>query len=176
MKLAMAGLVLFGLCLQDKIDNPEYGNWKDFKAGSSVTVKIESETAGNKSEMEQTHTLLEINADKAVVETTGKMKAGEMDIDMPASKRDIPAKVDKPKETGEKPKVETKEGDEEIEVAGKKIKCHWIETTVETGGNKTWSKIWYTKEIPGGWAKQESKTEGQFSTTSKMWVTAFEKK
>ena len=43
--------------------------WGSFKKGSSAKLKTVTDTAGNKSEMTMTHTLVDLTADEAVVET-----------------------------------------------------------------------------------------------------------
>ncbi len=169
-KVGFAVVAVLALLVQD-VDNPEYQNWSKGKAGSFVSSKMVSDFGGNKSEMEMTTTLKEISADKAVVETKTSMVVGGNKMDLPAQSRDVPAKIKKVEgKEGEKPK----EGDEEIEVAGKKLKCHWVETTTDANGNKTTAKVWTTKEIPGGMAKMESTTEGAQKGSTSMVVTAFE--
>lgn len=165
---------MFILCLQDEVANEEYKNWSACGVGSWVTMKMETEAAGNKTEMEQTHKLAEKTDEKCVIETSGKMIMGGNAIDLPANKRDVPAKIQKP--SGEAKKPDMKEGDEEIEVGGKKLKCHWVETTMEHSGTKTWSKVWLCDEIPGRMAKMESKSDGAMSSTTKMWASGWEKK
>ena len=49
--------------------------------------------------------------------------------------------------------------DETIDVAGKKVKCHWVETTIKQDANTTVSKVWTSDDIPGGMAKMESKSQ-----------------
>jgi hypothetical protein len=86
---------------------------------------------------------------------------------LPGQKRDVPAKIKKVEgDPSKAPKPV--EGDEEIEVAGKKVKCRWVETTTEAGGNRIVSRVWMSKEVPGGMAKMESKTTGQVSSATTM--------
>jgi hypothetical protein len=181
-RFAFAAIAVLGLALcassqarAEDVDNPEFGYWSKFKAGSWVTMKVETEAAGNKTEMENTTTLLEITKEKAVVETKGHMMMGGNKIDIPANKREIPAKVKK----GEEPKKDApkpKEGDETIEVGGKKLKCHWIEVDSEANGMKTNSKSWMSDEVPGHTVKVESKSEGAMKSTTKMWADKWEAK
>ncbi len=124
-----AVVVLVGmLCgmLQDQVDNVMYKTWSKCKAGASVKLSIVSEAAGNKTEMTMTSKLVSIDKDKAVVETATSMMVGGQKMDQPATKTEIPAKVKKVEPA--KDAVKPKEGDEEVEAAGKKYKCHWTET------------------------------------------------
>jgi hypothetical protein len=67
-------------------------------------------------------------------------------------------------------KVE-KEGDEEIDVAGKKIQCHWIEGTQKASK----AKFWISKDIPGGVAGAEM-TGGELPGVVKFLVVSWEQK
>src|SRR6478672_2814372 len=116
----------------EQVDNPSYKAWAKFKAGTSVTMKTESDMAGTKSDMTSTTTLVEINADKAVVETKMSMNAGGQAMDMPAQNQDVPAKMDKvePVAAGkETEKPEVKESSEDVEIpGGKKVKAKVTES------------------------------------------------
>jgi hypothetical protein len=161
---------------KDMIDNPEYKYWSECKAGSWVTLKTVSDMGGNKSESEMTNKLLEISADKATVETTMTMMISGKPMTMPANKRDIPAKVEKPEEKGEAKGEKPKEGDEEVEVGGKKLKCHWIMSHTDSNGMVSDTKVWTSNEIPGHTAKMESKMSGSMSGTTTVEAVKWEKK
>ena len=173
---AVLGLVLSASTVRaEDVDNPEYVQWSKFKVGSFVTMKMETETGGNKTEMENTTTLVELTKEKAVIETKGHMMMGGNKIDIPANKREIPAKVKKAEGgKGEGPKA--KEGNEEIEVGGKKVKCKTVEADTEASGMKTHSKTWMCEEIPGHVAKMESHSEGAMKSSTKMWADKWESK
>jgi len=153
---------------QGQIDNPEYQRWSPFKAGAYVKFKMTSEASGNKNEMEQTYKLLEITPAKAVVEIT--MVA--MGSKMPAQKRDIPAKITP--EAAKDPKaqvVKAAEGNEDVDVAGKKLKAHWVESTGDMQGTKTVSRVWQVKTVPGGMVKMETRTSGSMASKTSMVAT-----
>lgn len=130
-----------------------------------MRVKAETESQGVKVSIEATATLLEITKESAVVEQKTKaIAAGEAQpegtekVEILKDKDNNPIKVDQ-------------EGDEEIEVAGKKLKCHWIEGTQE---DKTLVKLWISKEIPGGVAKAEMR--GRKVGVMKIHAVSWEKK
>jgi hypothetical protein len=135
-------------------DNPIYLYWSSCKAGSWVKVSMQVDQRGQKMDMEQVQKLLEVKEDKAVVEVSGKMKMAAGEFPIPVQKQDIKAK-----EPPEKVKID-KEGDEEIDVAGKKLQCHWYELSI-TGGTPMKLKVWMSKDIPGGTARAEMTPEGQ---------------
>ena len=175
-------LVLAALCAmaqdkqdkpaQDKpaelVENPLFKYWTGCKAGSWVKMTMEMDQGGQKVETEQVQKLLELADDKVVLEVSGKMKMAAGEFPMPARKQDVKAK-----EPADKVKIE-KEGDEEIEVAGKKLKCHWYELAVQAGPKPMKIKAWMTKEVPGGIVKTEMTPDGQ--KTMVMSAVEWEKK
>ena len=145
--LLVAVLALFATA-QD-VENPQFKYWTGCKPGSWVKMKAEMTSGGQKIESEMTHNLLELKADVAVIEITGKTKVGDKEFPFPAQKQEIKAR-----EPAEKIKI-AGEGDEEIEVAGKKLKCHWFEYSAKQGEKESKGKAWLAKEIPGGTARIE---------------------
>jgi hypothetical protein len=156
------------------VDNPEYTEWAASKPGSWVTFE---QPCGKGALMQETYKLLELSKEKAVFECT-KVENG---FKYPLFEKVTPAKLSVQEPLGavaRKPEggeIEfegpggkqkeiwrrTSEGDEEIEVAGKKLKCHWIkmeyrtESKIEWISDKRSTKTWYSKEIPGRVAKIE---------------------
>ncbi len=159
-------VVVSMLCgmLQD-VDNPQYKHWAKFKKGAYSKSKSETNMGSTKMEGEMTTTLKDLSAEKAVIEMKSVNIMMGTKTEAPPQSMDIPAKVKKTEDTGKKP--EMKEGDEEIEVAGKKIKCHWVEMVTEQGGQKTTTKTWTTDEIPGQVAKMEM-TNAQMTMKSSV--------
>jgi len=151
------------------IDNPEYQRWSAFKPGAFVKFKMVSEASGTKTEMAQTVKLVEVSPTRAVVEVV--MVAGGQTL--PAQKRDVPAKVKSEPAGDAKAAKAAKpaEGSEDLEVGGKKVKTTWVESTVETGGNKTVAKVWQAKGVPGGTVKMESRTTGAVTAKTSMVAT-----
>jgi hypothetical protein len=165
-----------------KIDNPQYAEWARYKVGAFVELTVESDSSGSKSTAKMTTKMVELTAEKLVLEVTTVSKMGEMEYAMPAQKMEVPKILEIPDVKTPEPKPEDKpkvtEGSETIDVAGKKVACKTFESTTEMMGMKSWSKTWLTKDIPGGMAKQESKTEGKagdmvISSKSTSTVTKF---
>jgi hypothetical protein len=119
-----------------------------------------------KVEVEATHTLVELTDDKAVVEQKTKVTAAGQSQPESTEKEEILKDKDK------NPIKIEKEGDEEIEVAGKKLKCHWIEGTQKDTQK---IKLWLSKEIPGGIAKGEA-SGGELPGAMKISAQSWEKK
>jgi hypothetical protein len=165
---------------QKKMENPTFVEWSRWKVGAFVEMTTESDSSGTKSSVKMTTKLLEVTAEKVVLEHTMVSKMGDQEFPMPPQRKDEPKTIEVPdvKAPEQKPEDKPKEGSETIEVAGKKVACKTVETTTEMSGMKTTAKIWLTKDIPGGLAKQTSKTEGKagdivISSTSIGVVTKF---
>lgn len=174
--LVVAMLLAVSLAGAETVDNPEYKQWAKFKPGAWVKYKSETVFRDQKTSKEMTTKLISVTSEKAVVETAMVMITGDQKMDMPGQSVDVPAKVEKKTEPATAEKPQTKEGDETIEVAGKKLKCHWTETTMKTeGGGTAVSKVWMWEEIPGSVARTESRSQmgdmGAQSTT--MAVTEY---
>lgn len=137
--LLLTAAALLGL--QDA-ENPEYKRWASFKVGSWVKCRTEIENGGNKMALpvETTFTLLEVDDKQVVVEeaTLNTLQPKDSPKQEKAKKRTY-------KSTRKAKEGELKEGDEEIEVAGKKIACHWTEVQTAAGTVKTW----VSADVPG---------------------------
>lgn len=135
---------LLSFCPQAK-EYHEYDYWSSYKTGSTVMLKMEMETAGFKMAVETNKTLLEVGPDKVVVEVKNKTTVNGKEQPGKTSKEEIL------KDKEKTPFQIEKEGDEEIDVAGKKVSCHWMEGTQ----NNTKTKFWISTDIPGGMVAAE---------------------
>jgi hypothetical protein len=151
-------------------DNAEFKAWAKQKPGAWVKWAVETRTGSLKMTSEVTWTLKELAADKAVIEEKTVMSVGNGG--KPAehtSSRTLPAKVKKGT-MSDGGKVElVKEGDEEIEIKNRTIKCHWIELKLQ-GRSGGAMKIWKTDEIVGGAAKTSIKHDDAAKMTMTMTV------
>jgi hypothetical protein len=163
--LTLVATALLSLCARPD-ENREFAYWSAHKTGSWVKLKMEAEAQGVKILVEATHTLIETGSDKVVVEQKTKVTANGMAQPESTEKEEI--FKDKEKD----PIKILKEGDEEIEVNGKKMQCHWIEGTQK---ETTKVKFWVSKEVPGGLAKGEV-SGGEIPGVMKIIATGWEKK
>jgi hypothetical protein len=124
--------------------------WGSFKKGSFVKTKMvnEMEVAGKKIQTETTttETLKDVSADEAVIEVE-RTAANQTT----KTERKEPLKAAAGGVPGDAPKPKT--GSEEIEIAGKKLKCDWVETETDVAGAKTVSRVYTNPDIPGFNAK-----------------------
>jgi hypothetical protein len=111
-----------------------------------------------------------LTPEKAVVEQKSSMTMAGNKMDMPATKTDVPAKIEKPAAVaaGDMPKADVKESTEEVDVAGTKYKCKVVESKAETMQSKTWT----CAEVPGQLVKSETTMGGQQKGTATTSITA----
>jgi len=166
---------------QEKIDNPEFGTWSKYKKGASVTMKSTTEFAKTSSETVMTFTLVEVGADKLVIETTSVAKINGMEIKVPPMKRDVTKTIELPKGAKKedfssgKPAGTTEEGTETVKVGGTEVKTKWYKYKVEMDGTKTEAKMWISDDVPGGMVRSEMILTGKFASTIRTEVTEFKK-
>lgn len=140
--------------------------WGSFKKGSFAKLKSVSETAGTKSEMTMTTTLVDLSAEEATVETEMAMTGFS---NKTSAKHPLKAPEGGKAVDGPKPKT----GSEEIEVAGRKLKCSWTEVETEASGMKTQSKSWMCEDVPGHLVKMVSKSTGAAASATTMELVEF---
>ncbi len=146
---------------QDQIDNPEYKGWAAFKPGSSVTYKVQ---IGENPALEQKSVLKSVSDDEVVLAVEMAVAPGR------GMERKVPAKV-----PAEKAPKDVKEGQEEIEAGGKKLKCTTREFEVTAANNKKiLMKLWINDEVPGKAARTDVTQEG--APKMSMVASAWEKK
>ena len=186
----LAKIVLFVLVLaggpawagkaEEKIDNPLYKHWAQFKPGSYATLKMTTESMGTTSETLLTQTLKEVTAEKVVVEIKTAVTGGGQKIEQPPTLQDIPAKITKidvaeqeAKDKIEERKQELKEGEEEVDAGGKKLKAKWTQTEAKYGEIVIKTKVWTSEEVPGQTVKAITSTEGEFASKSTTELVDF---
>ncbi len=162
--------VLLCLGAQEKMDNPQYTHWKSCKPGSWVKHKMVFEAGGQVMQTEVVSTLIEVTAEKVVVESKTSMDMGGRKMDLPAQKKDVLAQVEK--KEGQAPPSEK---DEEVTVDGKAYKCRSYEWEQTEKGQAMKGKGWLSADVPGGMVKSEFSSP-QLPKPMLMTVVAFEKK
>ncbi len=168
--VALSFALMLAAAFQDEMeDNPEYKSWAKQKPGAWVKWNVETHTGAMTLSTELTWTLKELAADKAVIEEKTVLKIGDETPREQVSTRPVPAKVKKGM-TSEGARVEVvKEGEEELVIKGRKMKCRWVEQRMSgrQGGSM---KIWKSDEIVGGAAKVETKHDEAAKMTMTMTV------
>ncbi|NLI78489.1 MAG: hypothetical protein GX442_18875 [Candidatus Riflebacteria bacterium] len=145
---------------QEKVDNPVYQNWAKFKPGTMVKYAQTSEMMGNKTQSEVAYTLLEVTPEKVVIEMGGSTVIMGNQTEMPKTRIEYPAKADAADPNVKSAiNAKTSQSEEEIEVAGGKIRCKVFETTVEQQGSQIKSRFWSSDDVPGTLVKSETTME-----------------
>ena len=70
--MTLAALWVSPVRAQDMVENPVYESWAAHKPGTEVVMEMDTTMGEMKMAMDLTHTLVELDAEKAVVETTAK--------------------------------------------------------------------------------------------------------
>ena len=150
------------------VPNPPYKHWSAFKVGTTVTQKEQVKFAKNSEEADNypggthekdyTYKLIEITPEKVVVQLTITDYGYGESTELAPSKITYPAKLKKEHVTTSKDEIETfKEGQEDVKVLGKTVRCHWVEIVNKDGDETMDRKHWTSDEIPGGTVKEVKK-------------------
>lgn len=156
----------------DTMENPTYASWAKMKKGSSVTLKMTSETAGQKTESSMTTTLVDLTADVATVEMVTVTKVAGMEFKSEPIKIENKKVVELPpgkkKADFDKPEGLVDQGEETLKIGGKDYKTKWVRVKIEKDGSVYEGKTWSCDEVPGTLVKMETKSSasGVTSTTS----------
>jgi hypothetical protein len=152
----------------EKIANP----WEPWAEGSWAEFSMNTTANGVQTEMSQKQTLVKKEAEELTLKVEGKMvKPAAMD--MPASEMKVPLRGGGGGPAGNANAKEIGKGEEELEVAGKKVKCAWVEMEMEMNGGKGTVKVWKSDQVPGGTVKTVTKGPDMDST---MMLTGYEGK
>jgi len=175
---AMAVVLAVSAALaEEMVENPQYKSWAKFKPDTVVKMQANSVTKAQgmeiASRMSMTTTLKSLTADKAVLQIVTEMEVNGRKMTMPAQTQEAPAKVAKGSSTTQPAGVtvtKVAEGDEEITVAGKTYKCHWVQNKMSSARMEATSKVWNCDKIPGGMAKMVTNTTKPMTATTTMEV------
>ena len=179
--VAVLALAAGAASAQEKVENPEFVSWSKFKKGTTTTLKMTSTTAGVVTESTITTTLVEVGADKIVVEAAGVTAFNGMEFKAPPTSREVKKTIELPKGVksdgpqGQKPKGAYEDGNETLKVGGMEIKTKWYKIKTEINGSTTDSKVWMSDDVPGNTVKMEGTTIGKVVTTIKMELIEFKK-
>ena len=94
MTFNLAAMILAATAAQEMIDHPQYAHWKSCKPGSWVKHKMVMDAGGRVIETERLATLVEVTAEKAVLEVKTTMNMGGRKMDMPSQKEEVAAQID----------------------------------------------------------------------------------
>lgn len=171
-------LPLSAALAQEKVDNPEYKTWVGLKPGTAVKYKMITESGGMKNEVKLTNVLVELLADKAVVETTTTFDLMGKEIKN-STKHEVTKQLEKTKGVlipgVDKPDGTYEEGTEDFSVGTAKVKTKWYKYKTEKPVAAS-GQIWLSEEVPGGLVKLTTKSSAPTEGSMTMELLEIEKK
>jgi hypothetical protein len=174
-------MVCVSAAAQERALNPEYTDWVRFKKGTSVTHKSVTVTNGKETETTDTTTLLEVGADKLILETVSVRKVDGVEFRPPAEKQvvlkmsGVPSGMTKDDFVAGRPPNTIEEGSETVKVAVGEFKAKWYKTKSDQGKSSSAAKLWYADEVPGRFIKGESSAKGMGKATTKLELVEIKK-
>lgn len=136
----------------ESIDSPIYLSWARHKVGTTITHVSVTEARGQKIRTTTAYKLLELTDAKAVIETIVVSDATGAEVEQSPTtaqiKREFFLLPGVKKEDIGKPQGVLKEGEETLSVAGGKYKAHWYNTKGRTEVGETFTRTWFSDEVP----------------------------
>lgn len=173
-------MLLCNIARADQVENPAYKAWAKFAVGSSATLTMKTEAAGQTTTVQSKQTLSSLDDAKAVIQVETSMVFNGQTINTPAQKIEIQKTVDTSAAgAGQKnidPKALENATEESVTVPAGTFKAKVIESTFSQAGSNFKSKVWYTEDVPGGVVKMESSSDGAVKSTVSSELAAVEKK
>lgn len=168
---------------KEMVENPYYKYWSKSKVGAVVDLKETNKTpakgdnAADEDVKQITHKLIELTAEKAVVETV--VTEGEIFglVQSAPTKHIYPAKMSKEVLEELLHEYNAKATDATIKVGDKEYKTKLLEGTNKKGDDETAVKIWLSEEVPGGIVKRvrTMKHKGELIAETTIEVLSYKK-
>jgi hypothetical protein len=169
----------------EMIANPPYQHWASFKPGSTVTL-AENTVFGESQkhvipegvdEKVITYTLLSVTPESAVVQVVVTEREFLSFVESAPTKKIFPAKVKKAYVQAFHDEVGAMNGEESLEVLGKKVTCKTLTSTIKKDAEVVENKIWRTETVPGGIVKRTrvTKQDGKVVAETTITLKSFKK-
>jgi hypothetical protein len=174
--LLLAALVLASPAWAEDVENPEYKQWSNFKAGAMSKWKMTGSQGGQQIEAEMSATLKSVEDEQAVVSHQVTVSMMGQQMPMPAQDRVVPARVDADEVDpimGKLNDPNTEKGQETLEIAGQKIDCTWYKVDSGEDEDKVSGRIWISEQVPGQLVKLEARRAGTDGGEQNMILTEF---
>ncbi|MFH0982525.1 MAG: hypothetical protein V2A79_13450 [Planctomycetota bacterium] len=171
--VALAGVAAFAGDPENMVDNPLYKHWAQFKPGSYAKLKLVTEVVSNTTETLVTYTHKELTADLAVVEERTLVTVEGENVERKPVRKKYPAKITVQQAEKQDPPGDGQEGEEEIEVLGRKFKARWVETEIRRPQQVSSIKAWTSEEVPGQTLKLINRTSHPMEMKSESELVEF---
>ncbi len=151
------------------VEIPIYALWKNFAVGTEVHYLQHTQAPGAAERRLIIYRLLKRSDEQLTVEIRTRLEGADAtteSVRQQVSKRwfRLPPGVDA-KQFG-KPSNQSREGQEDVEILGRKLKTRWTVSQVRVEAGITETKTWTADEIPGGLVRSVSTTAAVKSTTT----------
>jgi len=143
----------------EKVENPQYASWAKCKPGTSVTLKGTSSAMGQENDVVVKTTLLELDADKAVVESIATVSVNGQEMKQPAKKQTLDKMVTKGDPKSVDADALAKAAHEKVTVPAGTYDTQQAEVTKQQGPVQMKIRIWFNPEVPGGTVKMDGRGE-----------------
>jgi hypothetical protein len=145
---------------EEMIANPSYTHWASFKVGATVTRQEKIKFPPDSEEGQRyadstlvkdiTYKLLEVTADKAVVEVVEAEYGRGLIEEAAPFKISYLAKMKKGLASNKEHFAKHKEQEVEIKILGKTYKATHVDTLHKNGSFTRTHQVWLSDEVPGG--------------------------
>lgn len=176
MKLLLTAVCVLAGCMlpvsadeAKSIENPVYARWKNWPVGTEVRYRQRTQARGIDEQRLLVYRLTEKTADQLTVEIRTRPEGAaesEETVQTQTSKRlfRLPPGVDA-RQFG-KPVGRKGEGQEELDVLGRRVRTSWTVSEVRVEAGLTETKTWTADQIPGGLVRSVSTTAAVNSVTT----------
>lgn len=129
----------------------EYQRWAAFERGAFVRYELSGEASGVRVDAEMSYTLVDVTQRKVILEGTVVRRPAPNRVEISRGRIEIPAGFIRPR-------TPLREGEEDLQVRGRTLRCRWIETREEAG---PLLKEWFSSQIPGGLVRRKVTADGE---------------
>lgn len=137
----------------EEVESPLFKSWARTKPGTSITLKMTTDSASGRIETKTRYTLAKLDREMAIVELVSTSGAtGEAADESPQEikiRRMFPVLPGVKKEEIGKPSGAIAKGEETITIAGKEYKAQWYDTKGMTEAGESITRTWISDEVPG---------------------------
>jgi len=154
----------------DEVESPIYRSWANFKVGTTITLRSVTGAKDREVQTTTTQRLTESNNERVVLEVVVTSDStGQKVENRPQTyvyKRMFPLFPGVKKEDIGKPPGSQDQGEETIELGGKKYKAQWYGSKGQTEAGPSISKTWMSDEVPGKLLKSITRVPAAGKTTT----------
>jgi hypothetical protein len=160
----------------EEVEHPAYKSWARHPIGTYVTIRSVTTSLGSALTTTTTYKLLELKADKAVLQVRKVSDATGTTVESPTSSYDqqrmFPLFPGVKKEDVGKPANASMQGEETLKLAGREIKTVWYDTKGRGDAGETLTRTWLSEEVPGRLVKAVTRIP-KASTVVTLELTEF---